>query len=144
MNKRIISFALVIVLVFLVGCSESSNKFTFSYSIEQDKIIKGERIGISVTLINDSNKKYTYSGSESEFRATVKLFCNDGEMEYIIPIEPIPSTDDVGKHIIEPHKGKTSTFYFAIPIDAPSGNYNLRVAYKESNTTYTNIFTLTD
>lgn len=145
MKKRIVFFALAVSLIFLVGCSRSSSdSFSFSYSIGHGELIKGGRIEITVTLTNNSDKKYSYSGSESDFRAEVKLFCKNGATEYIVPAEPVPSTDDVGKHVIAPHESRAFTFYFSIPDTAPSGDYNLSVAYQGSDATYSKIFTLTD
>lgn len=132
-------------LTILAGCNNpSSYVFSFSYSINDDDIIRGEKIEISVELINSSNRKYSYKGAESDYRAIPKLFCIDGETEYLIPADPIPSTTDFGNHIINAHESKTYTFYYLIPLDAPSGEYNLKVSYLDSSDIYTNIFTLED
>ncbi|MCI5513070.1 MAG: hypothetical protein MR471_03015 [Clostridia bacterium] len=147
MSKRIICsiMAMATVLVFLAGCGgTSAEKFGFSFLLEtgQSEIVKGARIGISVVLTNDSDKKYTYTGAESDFRANVKLYCDNGGAEYEIAPEAIPSTDDVGKHTVGAHESRSFTFYFAIPGDAPSGDYNLKVSYGQSVETYSGIFTL--
>lgn len=145
MKKRIVFFALAVILIFNVGCDRSSSdSFGFSYSIGQGEITKGGRIEITVTLTNSSHKEYSYSGSESDFRAEVKLFCKNGATEYIVPAEPVPSSDDVGEHTVAPQESRAFTFYFSIPDTAPSGDYNLSVAYQGSDATYSKIFTLTD
>lgn len=145
MKKRIVLLVSAVILIFLAGCIRSSpDSFSFSYSIGQGEIAKGGRIAITVTLTNNSDKEYSYSGSETDFRATVKLFCKNGETEYIVPAEPVPSTDDIGKHVIAPHESRAFTFYFSIPDDAPSGDYNLSVAYQGSGAAYSKIFTLSD
>lgn len=149
MSKRIICSIMVMatVLVFLAGCGGvSAEEFSFSYStkVEQANIVRGARIDISVVLTNDSDKKYTYTGAESDFRANVKLYCDNGGTEYEIVPEAIPSTDDVGKHVVGAHESRSFTFYFAIPGDAPSGDYNLKVSYGQSSKTYSKVFTLSD
>ena len=145
MYKKFLCFIFAMLVILIAGCEQtSSESFSFTYAIEPDNIVRGERIGIAVTLVNNSEKEYVYTGAESDFRATVKLYCNSAEAEYVIPTEPVPSTDDSGKHVVAPHESKTFTFYFLIPADASQGDYNLDLSYKETKVTYNNVFTLED
>ena len=118
--------------------------FGFSYSIYEGNGNHGERIGITVTLTNQTGEIYKYTGSESQFRARVKLFTMNGDTEYTVPLEPIPDTDDIGEHQIGAGESRSFTFYFNIPSDAPLGVYNLWAAYKDSQITFSGVFAIID
>ena len=118
--------------------------FGFSYSVYEGNGGHGERIGITVTLTNQTGESYTYTGSESQFRARVKLFTMNGNTEYSVPLEPVPDTDDIGEHEIKAGESRSFTFYFNIPSDAPLGVYNLWAAYKDSEITFSDVFAIID
>lgn len=118
--------------------------FGFSYSIDEGNGDRGERIGITVKLTNQTGESYTYTGSESQFRARVKLFTMNGNTEYSVPLEPVPDTDDIGEHEIKAGESRSFIFYFNIPSDAPLGVYNLWAAYKDSEITFSDVFAIID
>lgn len=118
--------------------------FGFSYSIYEGNGNHGERIGITVTLTNQTGESYKYTGSESQFRARVKLFTMNGDTEYTVPLEPIADTDDIGEHKVKAGESRSFTFYFNIPSDAPLGVYNLWAAYKDSQITFSGVFAIVD
>ena len=116
--------------------------FGFSYSISDENVNRGERIGITVKLTNQTGKTYAYAGSTSHFRAQVKLYVTTENGEYSIPYEPIPDTDDVGEHEIINGESRSFTFYFNIPSDAPVGKYDLECRFQNSESTFWEVFTL--
>ena len=141
MRKPLLILSFIMSIFVIVSCGEhSSYSFVFSYSLKGTNIHRGDHIEIEVVLKNDSKKQYNYVGSESDFRASVQLYCN--ETDYIIPYDPIPSATDIGKHSIAPGESRSAVFGFLIPQDAPCGDYNLRVSFDKSNQTFISIFKL--
>ena len=141
MRKAIIIFSFIMSIVVIASCSDNSSySFAFSYSLKGASIHRGGHIEIEVVLKNNTKKQYNYVGSESDFRASVQLYCN--ETDYIIPYDPIPSTTDIGKHSIAPGESRSVVFGFLIPQDAPCGDYNLRVSFDKSDQTFISIFKL--
>ncbi len=144
MRKKILCLMLVIIVLFLTGCDKTPFRdFSFSYEIktEQQEVSRGDRVYITVTLTNDSDFAYIYKGTFSDFDAHERLYCKG----YIIWCEPYPVTDDGPRvHFIKPHQSSSRTYCYIIPDDAPSGDYDLRVGYKDSEATYYKVFTLTD
>ena len=116
--------------------------FGFSYSISDEDVNRGERIGITVTLTNQTGKTYAYTGATSIFRAQVKLYTATENGEYSVPCEPVPDTDDVGEQEIENGESRSFTFYFSIPSDAPVGKYDLDCRFQDSESTFWELFTL--
>ena len=144
MRKKILSFILVIIVLLLTGCDKTPLRdFSFSYEVktEQEEVSRGDRVYITVTVTNDSALPYMYEGSSSDFNAHERLYCKG----YIIWCEPYPVTEDGERvHLIQPHQSSSRTYGYVIPDDAPSGDYDLRVGYEDSEETYYKVFTLTD
>ncbi len=118
------------------------NDFDFSFELKEGEISCGERILISVELINKQNTSYKWNGAYSEYRANVKLVCANGNTEYSITPDPIPDTDDVGKYEIAAGESRTVEYYFAIPSDALLGEYDLVCSFNATSKTFENVFTL--
>ena len=144
MKKKVIFLLLILCIsasIILASCHDNSSyRFEFFYSVKNTSINRGEHIEIEVTLKNGSEKQYNYVGPESDFRALAELYCN--ETDYIIPCDPVTSTDDAGKHSVAPGESSTYVYGFMIPQDAPAGEYNLRLSFNTSSQTFNNIFTL--
>lgn len=149
--KKTIAFAFVLVCALsLVGCSSNreqlegsqTNDFEFSFQVIEGAFSRGERVGLSVDLTNETSESYEWEGSQSHFRARVKLICTDGDTEYVISPEPIPDTDDMSKHEVGAGETRSFDFYFTIPIDAVSGEYNLVCNFENSTKTFDKVFTL--
>ena len=112
--KKLIAFILTLVCVLgLVGCNTTQNKqndlsettdFAFAYKHIAGTFACGERVGLSVELTNQQNESYVWTGSQSNYRARVKLICNNSGAEYSISPEPIPDTDDFKNKIRDTDK----------------------------------------
>ena len=150
--KKLIALVLALVCVLgLVGCNTTQNKqndlsetadFGFSYKHIEGTFANGERVGLSVELINQQNEDYVWTGSQSNYRARVKLVCNNGGTEYSISPEPIPDTDDMSTHEVKAGQARSFDFYFTIPADAVSGKYSLVCNFEGSTQTFENVFEL--
>ena len=144
MKKTLIILSFILVIsasIILASCHDNSSyRFDFFYSVKNTSINRGEHIEIEVTLKNSSEKQYKYVGSESDFRASAELYCN--ETDYIIHCDPVPSTDDIGKHSVAPGESRMFVYGFMIPQDAPAGEYHLKLSFYKSSQTFNTIFTL--
>lgn len=116
--------------------------FGFTYKHIEGTFALGERVGLSVGLINQQEEEYAWSGSQSHYRAIVKLICNNGDVEYSILPEPIPDTDDISTHSVGAGETRTFDFYFTIPTDAVTGKYSLVCAFHGDTKTFDNVFEL--
>ena len=116
--------------------------FSFVYKHFEGIFTHGERIGLSVELINQQNESYVWTGSQSNYRAKVKLICNNGNTEYSISPEPIPDTDDISIHEVKAGEARSFDFYFTIPIDAITGKYSLVCSFENSIQTFGEVFEL--
>jgi len=154
--RRMIAFALsLICLLGIAGCNEASstpkieqtslpqtNDFAFSYTVTEGSFVRGEQVLLSVGLTNNRSVNYVWFGSQSDFRAQVSLVCVDGDTEYVILPDGSPATLDDAKHEVKPGEMRATDFYFFIPTDAVSGEYNLVCSFDSSTATFENIFTL--
>ena len=150
--KKLIAFILTLVCVLgLVGCNTTQDKqndlsettdFAFAYKHIAGTFACGERVGLSVELTNQQNESYVWTGSQSNYRARVKLICNNSGAEYSISPEPIPDTDDMSTHEVKEGETRSFDFYFTIPADAVSGKYSLVCSFENSTQTFDNVFEL--
>ncbi len=122
---------------------DKANDFGFSYNITEGSFVRGERVGISVALTNQKNGSYVWTGSESNYRASVRLICKDGDTESFICLpELIPDTDDMTEHEMVAGETRTFDYYFTLPANAASGEYSLECRFGNSAETFDNVFTL--
>ena len=161
--KRFIGVILLFIIIF-TGCQHSDipdsnngsaspniandldvsevQEFDFSFVVKEGDFSRGERITVSVSLINQQEISYKWTGSQSNYRARVKLICNNGGDEYSISPEPIPDTDDMSSHEVKAGETRSFDFYFTLPADAVSGKYSLVCSFEDSSKVFENIFTL--
>ena len=150
--KKFIALVLALVCVLsLVGCNNTPKNqndpsetvdFGFAYKHIEGTFAYGERVGLSVELTNQQNESYVWTGSQSNYRARVKLICNNGGTEYSISSESIPDTDDMSTHEVKAGEARSFDFYFTIPADAVSGKYSLVCNFEGSTQTFENVFEL--
>ena len=150
--KKLIAFGLALVCVLgLIGCDDTRNKqndlsetaaFGFAYKRIEGIFARGERVGLSVELTNQQNESYVWTGAQTNYRASVKLICNNGGAEYSILPEPVADTDDIATHVVMSGETRSCDYYFIIPADAVSGKYGLVCSFENSTQTFDHVFEL--
>ena len=88
---------------FLPNEPTTDENFAYGYQISKSEARQGELVTVTATVTNISGKDYTYTGASSDCRPEVRLnsFKPDGEIDKVINHEPVPSTDDVGEHVLK-------------------------------------------
>lgn len=120
-----------------------TNDFGFSYKIVEGSFVRGGRVGFSVALTNQQSESYVWTGSESNYRANVKLSCmKDGTESFICFPELIPDTDDVAEHEVGAGETQSFDYYFTVPDNVAAGEYSLVCSFGNSTETFNNVFTL--
>lgn len=122
--------------------ADIDSDFDFSYELIEGTLERGNRICISVALINQRDESYQWTGAHSHFRASVQLLCVFNGEEYLISPEPSPDTDDVADHEVPAGESRTYRYYFNIPSDAPSGEYDMICSFEDEEKTFSGVFTL--
>ena len=110
--------------------NEGRFDFTFDYGLDVTECVRGSEVQLSATITNDSGYTYSYLGFSSSFRPYVCLYIEKDGFRYEIPID-ISNTTDLGYHEIENGESRTINVTFEIPLDAPLGEYNLILSYKD-------------
>ena len=93
---------------------------------------RGERGEILVHLKNNTGAAYAYQGSYYSFRPTAKLVLRDATQSYEIAFEELPMTMEFAHYSIANGEVRDTTFTFAIPADAPAGDYDIEMSFGDS------------
>ena len=116
--------------------------FGFGFVVKAGQFAKGERMEITFDLTNQMDSSYTWHGSYSDFRPSVKFVCTPNGEEYVILPEETPSTDDYNFHEVKPGEKRSCTYYFNIPADAVSGDYTLICSFLDTKAEFEGMFKL--
>lgn len=128
-----------------IATEGNAENFAMIYFFENGTSLKrGETYNIQTTIQNNG-KSFTYSGSSTGFFAEATLIYHSGQtaqVESLIGFEinaMFPITDDYVKDFeIPTGKVHKHTGHFIIPADAPVGQYDLKLSYKDEYVIYKN------
>ena len=128
-------------LLLFTGC-EKDYKFDFDYEIDVTECIRGGQVNLKTTITNVSGFAHYYYGSSSGYMADAYLYTKRNGSNYVLYYNPIALSSDTGKHKIDNGVSGSQSFNFTIPLDAPLGEYNLVLSYKNSSIEYENVLTI--
>lgn len=124
---------------------DSQNKnqeFGFTVTVKEGNFAKGETLALEVTMTNQMDSAYTWTGSSSAFHPWVEFVCTTEDGAYQILPEPYPMNDDVGKFSVAPGDKGTEGYGFLIPQDAPDGAYSLICSFQSTQYSFDGVFRL--
>lgn len=152
--KRILSAFLVLIICFsaFAGCIytedfvEGDNaKFDFSYEIEKDTYVRGEKIDITANVTNVSGKTYIYTGcSGNDFVPQISLYNSAGGQQYSISADPIVLPDDVVTKKVKNGEIGSAVYSFVIPDDVKLGKYSIKLSLGASTREFVDILNITE
>lgn len=116
--------------------------FGFTFTVKEGYFAKGEQLTLEVTLINQMDSAYTWTGSSSAYHAWVELVCTTTHGIYQILPEPYPMNDDVGTFEVQSGGKGTESYCFLIPQDAPVGEYALFCSFQKTTAQFDGVFRL--
>ena len=116
--------------------------FGFTVTVKDGLFAKGEQLTLEVTLINQMDSAYTWTGSSSAYHAWVELVCTTTHGIYQILPEPYPMNDDVGTFEVQSGGKGTESYCFLIPQDAPVGEYALFCSFQKTTAQFDGVFRL--
>lgn len=108
--------------------------FGFTVRVVDGVFEKSNRLTLDVTMTNQMDTAYTWTGSSSSFFPWMEFVCVTENGDFVIQPEPILLTADVENNSVAPGEHDTRRFYFEIPYDAPDGVYSLICSFQ--STTY--------
>ena len=118
-----------------------NDDFLFVFKGRNGYFARGERLGLDVTLINNTGASHQYYGASS-YWADIKLVSKTNTEYVILPLEH-PDTDDAVWREIEAGESFRCCHYIDVPEDAPLGEYTLICDYRTTTTEFEGYFTLT-
>ena len=122
------------------GGHEQSD-FICNAEFDKESYGQGEKGSITTELLNRSGKTYTYSGSYSDLRPTLMLIHTQTGQRLVI--DELPATNDYGTYKLFDTEIRYTVFYFSVPHDAPLGDYELHISFKDYSNVIYNAITVT-
>lgn len=122
------------------GGHEQSD-FICNAEFDKESYAQGEKGSVTTELLNRSGKTYTYSGSYSDLRPTLMLIHTQTGQRLVI--DELPATNDYGTYKLFDTEIRYTVFYFSVPHDAPLGDYELHISFKDYSNVIYNAITIT-
>ena len=116
--------------------------FGFTVRMVDGVFEKSKRLTLDVTMTNQMDTAYTWTGSSSSFFPWMEFVCVTENGDFVIQPEPIPLTDDVANNSVAPGEHKTRRLSFQIPQDAPDGAYSLICSFQSTQYSFDGVFRL--
>ena len=123
-------------------------RFAFTYEFLDEEghpqstatLLQGESFTVNATVKNQG-LPFVYVGSSGGFCPDVR-FVHYGEEKTTIIHGGIFLSTDVGTHLVEAGKVGYGCYFGQIPADAPAGDYDLILSYKNDEQVFTGVLTV--